>query len=110
MLFNGHTQETIAELDEMTMAQIQIMYADGMLGNTGILNTLGMLTNGVFNYIRSAGAPAYQLANILGNAYDYLYPPLTAEQQKQKANEQLLMFMSQAPGFSADKFGVKDAE
>jgi hypothetical protein len=108
MIFNGHTQDTIAELDDITMGNLQTMYADGLIGNYGLLNTLGSLTNGVFNYMRSSGSAAYKLANILGNAYDYLYPPLTAEQVKKQANDQLLAFMSQAPGFSADKFGVKN--
>lgn len=110
MIFNGHTNETIAELDDVMMAQLQTMYADGLVGNQGLLNTLGSLTNGVFNYMRPNNAPAYKLANILGNAYDYLYPPLTEEQKKQQANEQLLAFMSQSPGFSRDRFGVKDGE
>jgi hypothetical protein len=110
MIFNGHTHETIAELDEVTMAQLQTMYGDGLVGNQGLLNVLGVLTNGVFNYMRAAGASPYKLANILGNAYDYLYPPLTEEQQRQHANDQLLAFMSQAPGFTNDRFGVKDAK
>jgi hypothetical protein len=108
MIFNGHTQETLAELDDMTMAQIQTMYADGMIGNRSTINLLGALTNGVFNYMRSANAPSYKLANILGSAYDYIYPPLSAEELKQQANEQLLAFMTQAPGFSADRFGVNN--
>jgi len=110
MIFNGHTQESIAELDGVTMAQIQTMYGDGLIGNQGLLNVLGVLTNGVFNYMRAASASPYKLANILGNAYDYLYPPLTEEEQKQQANEQLLAFMSQAPGFSKDRFGVTDGK
>lgn len=108
MIFNGHTQETIAELDDITMAQIQTMYADGLIGNRSIIQLLGALTNGVFNYMRSANTPSYKLANIIGNAYDYIYPPLSAEEQKQQANEQLLAFMMQAPGFSANRFGVNN--
>lgn len=108
MIFNGHTHKTIAELDDVTMAQLQTMYADGLLGNRAIVELLGTLTTGVFNYMRSDKSPAYKLVNIIGNAYDYLYPPLTEEEQRQQANEQLLAFMSQAPGFSADKFGVKN--
>jgi hypothetical protein len=108
MIFNGHTHETIAELDDITMAQLQTMYADGLIGNQGLLEVLGGLTNGVFNYMRSTNSAPYKLVNIIGKAYDYIYPPLTEQQQKQQANEQLLTFMSQAPGFSADKFGVKN--
>lgn len=110
MIFNGHTHETIAEMDDVMMAQLQTMYADGLLGNRAIIELLGTLTNGVFNYMRADKSPPYKLVNILGSAYDYLYPPLTEEQKKQQANEQLLVFMSQAPGFSNDKFEVKNAK
>lgn len=108
MIFNGHTLETIEELDDVTLANIQTMYADGMIGNYGILTQLATLTNGVFNYMRVANSPPYKLANILGSAYDYIYPPLTAEQQKAAVNDSLLAFMSQANGFDKTKFGVKD--
>ena len=108
MIFNGHTLETIEELDDVTLANIQTMYADGMIGNYGILTQIATLTNGVFNYMRPANSPAYKLANILGSAYDYIYPPLTAEQQKAAVNDSLLAFMSQANGFDKTKFGVKD--
>jgi hypothetical protein len=70
MIFNGHTHETLAQLDDVTMLQIQTMYADGMVGNQSIINLLGTLVNGIFNYIRPANAPTYKLANIIGSAYD----------------------------------------
>lgn len=108
MIFNGHTLETIEELDDVTLANIQTMYADGMIGNYGILTQIASLTNGVFNYMRPASSPPYKLANILGSAYDYIYPPLTEEQQKAAVNDSLLAFMSQANGFNKTKFGVKD--
>lgn len=108
MIFNGHTLETIEELDDVTLVNIQTMYADGLLGNYGILTQIASLTNGVFNYMRPANSPPYKLANILGSAYDYIYPPLTEEQQKAAVNDSLLAFMSQANGFDKTKFGVKD--
>ena len=108
MIFNGHTLETLEELDDVTLVNIQTMYADGLLGNYGILTQIASLTNGVFNYMRTANSPPYKLANILGSAYDYIYPPLTAEQQKAAVNDSLLAFMSQANGFDKTKFGVKD--
>jgi len=108
MIFNGHTLETIEEFDDVTLANIQTMYADGLLGNYGILTQIASLTNGVFNYMRPANSPPYKLANILGSAYDYIYPPLTEEQQKAAVNDSLLAFMSQANGFDKTKFGVKD--
>jgi hypothetical protein len=45
MIFNGHTLETISELDDVTMANIQTMYADGMVGNYGVLTQLAPLTD-----------------------------------------------------------------
>jgi hypothetical protein len=108
MVFNGHTPDSIAEIDDVTMANIQTMYADGMIGNYGLLTQMATLTNGVFNYMRPPNTPLYKLANILGNAYDYIYPPLTEEQQKAAVNDSLIGFMSQAQGFNKTKFGVKD--
>jgi hypothetical protein len=104
MIFNGHTHDTLADIDDVTMAQIQTMYTDGLIGNNGVLEVLGSLTAGVFNYMRTANSPAYKLANILGNAYDYIYPPLTEQDKKQAANDSLLTFMTQAPGFQQDRF------
>jgi hypothetical protein len=43
----------------------------------------------------------------MGLAYDYLFPPLPEEYQKQAVNDNLLAFMVQAPGFSKDRFEVK---
>jgi hypothetical protein len=58
--------------------------------------------------MRSPNSPPYKLANILGSAYDYIYPPLSDEQKKDAVNDSLLAFMSQAQGFDKTKFGVKD--
>jgi len=104
MIFNGHTHDSLAQLDEMTMIQIQAMYADGLIGNRGVLTALGQLTAGIFNYMRPANAPDYKLANILGQAYDYIVPPLTPEQQKEQVNNALKTFMTAAPGFSESRF------
>ena len=108
MIFNGHTLDTINELDDVTLANIQTMYADGLIGNYGVLTQLATLTNGVFNYMRVASSPPYKLANILGSAYDYIYPPLSEEHKKAAVNNSLLAFMQQAQGFDKTLFGVKD--
>jgi len=107
MVFNGHTHETLAQLDEVTMTRIQAMYADGAIGNHGILTCLGQLTAGVFNYMRPKDAPDYKLAKILHTVYDYIVPPMTAEEQKESANNALKTFLSSAPGFDPEKFKVK---
>lgn len=90
------------------MARLQAMYGDGILGNQRVIDLLGTLIAGVFNYIRDpAKSTSYTLANIIGSAYDYIYPPLPPELQKQQVSNNLLGFMSQAPGFKKDKFKVK---
>lgn len=108
MIFNGHTHESIAALDDVTMLQIQTMYADGVIGNHKIIETIGTLAAGVFNYMRPSGASPYKLANIISSAYDYLYPPLSEEQKKEQANTGLLSFMAQAPGFDKSLFKAKN--
>jgi hypothetical protein len=65
---------------------------------------LGTLVNGLFNYIRPASAPTYKLANIIGSAYDYIYPPLPPEAQQEAVSNSLLAFMTQAPGFEEKRF------
>jgi len=108
LVFNGHTPESIAALDEVTMARLQTMYGDGILGNHKTIEMLGTLIAGVFNYVRDpAKSQPYTLANISGSAYDYIYPPLPPEAQKQAVNNSLLAYMSQAPGFVKDRFKVK---
>jgi hypothetical protein len=104
MIFNGHTHETLSLLDDVTMLQIQTMYADGMVGNQSVINLLGTLATGLFNYIRPANSPTYKIANIIGSAYDYIYPPLSPEFEKEAVNNSLLVFMSQAPGFEKERF------
>lgn len=104
MIFNGHTTESIAALDQITMLQIQTMYADGTLGNHGLLAQLATLTTGIFNYIRPPHAAPYKLAGTLGASHDYLYPPANPEQLAAQANNRLLAFMVQAPGFNPEKF------
>lgn len=104
MIFNGHTHDSLALLDEMTMARIQVMYADGVLGNQGLMTLFGQLTAGVFNYMRAANTPDYKLAKILSSAYDYIVPPLSEDQQKEATNNALKTYMMVAPGFRQDRF------
>jgi hypothetical protein len=108
MIFNGHTHETLAALDDVTMLQIQTMYADGVIGNHKMIEAIGTLAAGVFNYMRPANSSPYKLANIIGSAYDYLFPPLSEEEKKQQVNTSLLSFMTQAPGFNKTLFKAKN--
>ena len=99
MVFNGHTIQDIDALDEATMNEITVMYADGLIGNRSLITTLGTLTAGVFNYMRPSSSMPYDLKAVIGSAYDYIYGEVKAD-----ASESLLTFMSQAPGFSINKF------
>ena len=99
MVFNGHTIHNIDALDEATMNEIIVMYADGLLGNKSLLVTQGTLTAGVFNYLRSSNNAPYTLKNILGTAYGYMFNDVESD-----ASESLKLFMSQAPGFNINRF------
>jgi hypothetical protein len=102
MIFNGHTIQDIDALDEATMNEIMVMYADGALGNKSAIVGLGTLTAGVFNYLKANNSQPYTLKSILGNAYPYYY-----DEPKESASESLLTFMSQAKGFDINKFKGK---
>lgn len=99
MLFNGHTAETIDLIDEATFSQISIMYADGIIGNAGIIQNLGSLVAGVFNYMRDPKQTAYSIKSILGSQYDYIF-----KEPEVSPSDSLLGFVSQGKGFSLDKF------
>jgi len=81
------------------MNEIILMYADGVIGNQGLLSGIGALTAGVFNYMRSSNSPPYSLKQILGNSYGYIFSEVETN-----PDEALLLFMTQAKGFSMDKF------
>jgi hypothetical protein len=102
MVFNGHKIQDIDELDEATMNEIIVMYADGLLGNKSLLVTQGTLTAGVFNYMRSNNNAPYTLKGILGTAYAYMF-----NDADDNPSDSLLTFMTQAPDFNMDKFKGK---
>jgi hypothetical protein len=102
MIFNGHTIQDIDALDEATMNEITVMYADGLVGNRSLLTMQGTLTAGVFNYLRANNSQPYTLKSVLGSAYEYIYG-----MEKIDPSQSLLAFMSQAPDFKIDKFQGK---
>lgn len=108
MIFNGHTPQTLSEIDSETLTSIQTMYADGMIGNHGLLNQISQLSGIVYNYARGPNTPVITQERLLGLSAEYLFPPLTEQDKKEQANKQLLAFMSQSPGFSLDLFGVSN--
>jgi hypothetical protein len=99
MIFNGHTIQNIDALDEATMNEIIVMYADGLIGNKSLLVTQGTLTAGVFNYLRSSSGTPYTLKSILGTAYGYIFNEIESD-----PSESLKVFMSQAPDFNMNRF------
>lgn len=73
------------------------MFNDGVIGNLGLLEVLGMLTAGQFNKMLPKTATPYKLHNIIPQAYDYLYPPLTEQEKKAQAEKNLLAFAMMSP-------------
>jgi hypothetical protein len=102
MVFNGHTIQDIDALDEATMNEITVMYADGLVGNRSLLTMQGTLVAGVFNYLKASNSQPYTLKSVLGSAYEYIYGI-----EKANPSESLLTFMSQAPDFKMDRFQGK---
>lgn len=70
------------------------MYSDGIIGNYGVLEVLGGLTAGIYNYLREKNSQAYKLKDIIPKAYDYLYKPLTSEEIQENTQHTLKAFMS----------------
>jgi hypothetical protein len=95
LLAHGGNPDAMSEDD---FSAVMIALNDGFIGNKVLLNTLGLLTTGVFNYIRGANSKAYVLSEILGLSYDYIYKPMTDKQKAEEANQRLLMFMQMSPG------------
>lgn len=105
MVFNGHTTQYIDTIDEELFAEIQVMFADGMLGNKAIFHALTPLTTGIFNYMRGANSPAFRSDQIFPWIDEYSIDPEIDELKKQnEASESLKIFMTQAPGFNKDNF------
>lgn len=80
------------------MEAVMVGLNDGLIGNKAVLMVLGALTAGVFNFMRSEGGRSYEMKDILGQTYDYLFRPLTDAERQAQANERLLTFMQMAPG------------
>ena len=104
MIFNGHTEQYIEGLDEELFTEIQVMYADGLLGNKGVFDALTPLTAAVFNYFRADNSPVVKTTDIFPWVADYSIDPDTEPTKDDKVNNSLLTFMSQAHGFNPELF------
>ena len=94
MLAHGANPDAMSETDyELVMVALN----DGLVGNKSLLNVMGSLTAGVFNYIRNPSARAYELSDILGVMHNYIYLPLSEEERQNAVNEGLISFMALNP-------------
>jgi len=73
------------------------MFNDGVIGNLGIIETLGTLTAGQFNKMLPKGSSPYKLSSVIPRVYDYIYPPLTEQDKKEQVSQQLLAFAMMSP-------------
>lgn len=104
MVFNGHTEKSVSEISEEIFTEIQVMYADGMLGNRAVFDSMAPITSGVFNYIRPAGSPAYKTDQIFPWINEYWSNPDTEPTKDEQVSNSLLGYISQAKGFSLERF------
>jgi hypothetical protein len=80
------------------MQAIEIMYADGMIGNKAVLLALSSLTTGNLNAKIQKTARPFRMEDILPSTHDYIVPPLTEEQKRDQVNRNLLAFIASRPG------------
>lgn len=104
MVFNGHTEQYINTIDEELFGDIQVMYAEGMLGNKNVFDALAPITTAVFNYMRSEGTPAYKVDSIFPWINDYLKNPDFEPSDSEKVNNALLTYVTRAKGYKKDRF------
>lgn len=83
------------------------MFHAGLIGNIGILEVLGTLTAGQFNKMLPRGKTAYTLKDMIPNAYDFIYPPLSEQDKKEQVNQSLLAFVLMSPGAPSQLFKGK---
>jgi hypothetical protein len=80
------------------------MYNDGIIGNLGLLQVLGIHTAGQFNTALPQGKPSFKLQDIIPTQYDYLYPPLTDKQKAKSVSDNLLAFAKLNPNAPSHLF------
>ena len=85
-------------VDVETFHDICLMYADGFIGNHGVMEVLGALTGAVYNYMRKPNGKVYKLQDIIPRAYPYIYRPVSPEEQAAQAQDNLKAFaLAKAP-------------
>ena len=104
LIFNGHTIQSVDEIDEDTFNDICVMYGDGVLGGRAVYDALTPLTTAVFNYIRKPESTPFKADGIFPWVNEYNKNPELELTEEDKTNQALLVFMSQAPGFKMERF------
>lgn len=104
MVFNGHTEQYIQSIDEELFTEIQVMYADGLLGNRGIFDALAPVTTAVFNYMRNPNTPAIKHTEIFPWVHEYSVNPDNDVDPDTVVSNALIGWASQAKGFRMDRF------
>ena len=79
-----------------------MMFYDGIIGPKALLMGISALTTGNLNAKLKQGAKPFTMRDVLPLAHEYIVPPLTEQEKKEQANQQLLAMLSQMP--EADKF------
>lgn len=102
MVFNGHSVESVDALDEEIFADICVMFSDGLLGGKSIFDSMAPITAAIFNYMRPANTPACKSDDIFPWANEYEKNPDLEPKDEDKINNNLLAFMTQAPGFTME--------
>lgn len=91
-------------VDEETFTDVCVMYVDGLIGNRGLLETLGSLKGAIYNYMRAENQRAYTLQDMIPRVHEYLYPPLPEDVKADKVNKNLMQFMQMAPNAPTNLF------
>ena len=81
------------------------MYGDGMIGNKATYQAITPITVALFNYLRDhQKSSEFRPEKLFPWINEYEIDPDLQPDQDQIVNNQLLVFMSQAPGFDMGRF------
>jgi hypothetical protein len=103
MIFNGHTAESVNEIDEETFTELCVMYGDGVIGGHGQFDSIAPLTTQIFNYIRDPKTPPIRQDKIFPWIVDYQRNPVDDVTVREAANNALLAYMTSQPGFNMER-------
>ena len=103
MVFNGHTIESVDNIDEETFTEICVMYADKVLGTRAVFEAITPLTTAIYNYIRNPNTTAFRSDQIFPWVVEYDNNP-DLENNMDEVNDKLILFMTQAPKFKIERF------